>query len=256
MRWLLVLVFPLAMLLPWHEAVTAPAPDPLNVCHAQSSYDLTLGADGITFDRDVVPRRVRMHDGALDVDGTTVDLDKGDRERIRAFERDVRVLVPKIRALATQGVDLATEAVREQARESTPELASGGELDARLGNLAADLKARIAHSRSTHDWHGETFRQYVNQGMAGIVPMLAGGLLQQSMGLAMNGDFDSVSRLRERAANLADTLQARIRRKLTVLEPRIRSLCPTLQELDRLENGLDASMPDGSRLDLLTLGQQ
>lgn len=252
MRWLSMFLILLAAWLP-PGALMAQV-DALDACHARSSYDLTLEGDALLFDRaGAAPRKVRMHDGELVVDGTAVELGPADQGRINAFERGVRALVPEARAIADQGVDLAAEAVREQARESAPALVSSGELDVRLEREARDLKARIAGSRSTHDWHGAAFQQYASQRLAGVVPLLAGGLLQQSVGLAMGGDLEGVARLREQAANLAATLQARIQRKLGQLRPRIQALCPAVNELDRLENGLDARMPDGSRLNLLTV---
>lgn len=243
----------LAGLSPWSAVV---AQDTLDVCHAHSSYDLTVAPDALVFDRaDAAPHEVRMHGGTLVVDGKAITLGPADQGRVQAFQRGVRDLIPEVRDLATQGVDLAAQAVREQARESAPQLAASGELDRRMDAEVAGFKSRIADSDSTHDWHGQAFRQYVGQRVAGIVPLLAGGMLQQSVGLAMSGDLDGVARLRGQAANLSAALQTRIRHKLTRLKPRIRALCPSVEALDRLEDGLDARMPDGSRLNLLTVGR-
>lgn len=252
MRVSIMMATALAALMPWQAT---PAQEDLNVCRVDSSYDLTLTSDGLLFDRaGPAPKRVRVHDGRLVADGVAVTLDAADRGRMAAFERTAAELEPKVRAIAVRGVDLAAEAVREQARASEPQLAASGELDARLDAVAADLKARIRRSDSTHDWHGPAFRQYLDRHVMTLVPLLAGDLLQRSIQVAVSGDLDKASELRDQAAHMAGDLRSRIRHKLAALEPRIRALCPSVRRMDRLENNLDARLPGGVRLNLLSAG--
>lgn len=230
----------------------------LNVCHVSTSYDVSVQRNSVLFDRaqpQPQPRQVRMHDGSLQVDGTPVTLGSEDSDRVALFEQGVRALEPKVKAIADHGVDLAAQAVREQARQSTPQLAASGELDAHLDARVNELKARIARSHSTHDWQGDAFNRYVNGVIQDIAPLLAADLAQQGLTMAISGDLDGASRLRDTAANLPDTLQARITTSLQALRPQIQSLCPALQHLDTLEKGIGARMPHGGRLDLIQIGQ-
>lgn len=225
----------------------------LGTCHVTSSYDVTIGDTGVVFDRArPEPRRVRMHDGRLDVDGKPISLDAEDSDRITLIERTVRALEPKVKAIADHGVDLAAQAVREQAAASASGASS--ELDVRLASVTTDLKARIAASHSSHDWQGPTFQQYANQTVARIVPLLASGLLQQAVTVAMSGDLDAAAQLRQRATNMATELRARIRRKLQVLRPQVQALCPSLQRLDQLESGIHTPLPGGVRINLIDVG--
>lgn len=254
MRGLIMLAMLSAALLPWRAAM---AQDDLNVCHVGSSYDLTLTSGGLLFDRTgPAPQRVQVHDGQLVADGVAVTLNAADRGRMAAFGRLADELAPKVRAIASQGVDLAAEAVREQARASEPQLAASGELDARLDAVVSDFKARIENSDSTHDWHGPAFQQYVNRHVMTLVPLLAGNLVQRSIQVAISGDLAQASELRDQAAHMADSLRSRIRRKLDALKPRVRALCPSVRKMDRLENNLDARLPGGSRLNLLSVDSQ
>lgn len=226
----------------------------LDTCHASSSYDVTIKSDGVLFDRaQTAPRRVYLHDGQLELDGTAVALDAEDSDRVTLIERTVRELEPKVKSIAERGVDLAAQAVREQAATSAP--ASGGELDARLTSVSGDLKARVARSQSSHDWHGPAFRQYTSQVATSIVPLLASGLLQQAVAVALSGDLDAAARLRQRATHMTAALRARIQEKLQVLRPQVRALCPSLQRLDQLESGIHTPLPGGVRIDLIDMGQ-
>jgi hypothetical protein len=234
----------------------AHAKNLLDACHASSSYDVTIKPDAILFDRaQPAPRRVRMHEGTLRVDGTPVTLGAADHGRMVRFEQTVRALEPKVKTIADQAVDLAAQAVREQAAQSTPQLAASGQLDARLNADARDLKARIARSHSTHDWQGPAFQKYVNQTVADIMPLLANDLLQQAITVAVSGDLDAAAQLRNRAANLATTLQTRVQQRLQVLRPKVQALCPSLQRLDWLESGIDTPLPGGARLDLIDMAR-
>lgn len=253
MRGVFTVVVLLAAVLPWRVAV---AQSDLNVCHVQSSYDFSLSSGGLLFDRtSPAPQRVWMHGGHLQADHQAISLAAADRQRVEDFQQTVEALLPKARAIALRGVDLAAEGVREQARVSTPQLAASGELDTRLEDLTANLKTRIQRSQSTHDWHGPAFQQYVDQYLVGnLVPLLASDMLQQAINVAISGDLDQASALRDRAANLADSLRSRVRGKLDQLKPRIRALCPSLQKLDALETHMDARLPNGSTLNLLSVG--
>lgn len=230
--------------------------DLLDACHASSSYDITIGADGLHFDRaQPAPLRIDMHDGALRVDGATVALGAEDGDRVALFEQGVRALEPRVKTVAAHGVDLAAQAVREQAAQSAPNLAASGELDARLNARVRELKTRIADSHSTHDWQGDAFDRYANAIAADIVPLVAGDLAQQALTVAINGDLDGASALRDRAANLAGDLQQRVRQRLQALRPQVQALCPDIRRLDALESGIGARLPGGGRLDLVDIAR-
>lgn len=227
----------------------------LDTCHATSNYDVTINDNGVTFDRaQPEPRRVHLHDGRLGIDGKPVNLDAEDSDRVTLIERTVRALEPKVKTIADRGVDLAAQAVREQATASAS--GAGSELNARLASLTADLKARIAASHSSHDWHGPAFQQYANQTVTRLVPLLASGLLQQAVTAAMSGDLDAAAQLRQRATNMATALRTRIRQKLQVLRPQVQALCPSLQRMDQLETGIHTPLPDGIHVNLIDVGNR
>jgi hypothetical protein len=230
--------------------------DLLDACRASSSYDITIGAAGLQFDRaQPAPRRIDMHDGALRVDGATVPLGAEDGDRVALFEQGVRALEPRVKAVAVRGVDLAAQAVREQAAQSAPQVAASGELDARLDARVRELKARIADSHSTHDWQGDAFDRYAQAIVADIVPLLVADLAQQALTVAISGDLDGASDLRDRAANLAGDLQQRVRQRLQALRPQVQALCPDIRRLDTLESGIGTRLPGGGRLDLIDIAR-
>ena len=223
-------------------------------CHASSSYDLTVQPDDLLFDRAApAPRRVLLHDGTLRVDGRAVALNDENQDRLTLFERDLRALVPRVKAVAGQGVDVAVQAIRSEADGMNPSADTRAELDRRLAVDAADLKRRIAASHSTHDWHGTAASQYAQRLATDIVPLLAADIGQQALTAALSGDLQGAAALRERASRLANAWPARLQQRMQVLRPQVEALCPDIRRLATLQQAIRDDQ--GRPLDLLQLDQ-
>ena len=86
--------------------VAAHAQDLATTCHATSSYDLTIAPDHLLFDRpQPAPRQVELRDGSLRTDGAAVSLRPDEQDRLALFERELRALAPRVKAVAANGVD-------------------------------------------------------------------------------------------------------------------------------------------------------
>ncbi|WP_329741637.1 DUF2884 family protein [Dyella sp. A6] len=237
-------VLSLLLVLPLH------AQDLATTCHVSSSYDLTVVPAYLLFDRaSPAPQRVRLQDGVLRVDGRTVPLSAGERVRLARFERLLRALVPRVKAVADHGVDVAVQTVRSQAASLGLDTATRVELDQRLAADAVSLKQRIAASYSTHDWHGAVAEQYEQELASDIVPLIVADLGRQALTAAMGGDLQRAAELRDRAAALATDGPALLRQRMNVLRPQVAALCPDIRQLATLQQGLPAG--DGRMLDLL-----
>ena len=245
----------IAFCLLWLAATTVPtrAADLSDTCHASSSYDVTVNPHSLLFDRPgPLPKRVTLAQGALTTDGRAVQLNAEDHDRLALFERDLRALVPKARSVARQAVDIAVNQLRTEVGDLGLSTATRAEVSRRLDADAAALKRRIDTSRSTHDWDGDEGARYAQQMIGDLAPLVAGDLGQQAVNAALNGDLQTASDLRDKAASLATDFQPRLQRRLQVLRPQIRALCPAVDELAGLQKGVRAS--NGQLLHLLQIG--
>jgi hypothetical protein len=237
-------------------AATLPvlhAQDLAATCHASSSYDLTVKPDSVLFDRpQPAPFHVELHDGALRTDGTAVRLSAENQDRLALFERELRALLPRVRAVASHGVDLAMRALHDEAAGMRLQPATLAELDRRLAAHAAELKQRIAQSNSTHDWQGDLAQQYGDRIAGDLIPLIGADLGQQALAAAMNGDLDEAARLRDEAADLSTQLQPRLRQRMQALRPQVQALCPAIERLADLQQGVQAA--NGRPLNLVQLG--
>jgi hypothetical protein len=246
------------MALVWFLALGATtsvrAQDLASVCQASSSYDVTLQSQGLLFDRpQPAPFRVALRDGSLQTDGQAVTLRLDEQDRLSLFERQLRALEPRAKAVARNGVDLLAKAVRDETAQLSLSAETQAELDRRLAARAQELKQRITASKSTHDWQGDMADRYANQIAGDIMPLLANDLGQQAMNAAVSGDLQAAASLRDRATDLATELRPRLEQRMQTLRPQLQALCPDIQRLVELQQGIRAS--NGQPLNLIHVGQ-
>ena len=242
------------LLLSLFAAWSTHAQDLATTCHASSSYDVTLKPGSLLFDRPApAPFHVELQQGALRTDGATVKLNAENQDRLALFERDLRALAPRVRTVARNGVDMATQALRAEADGMGLGADTRAEFNRRLDAHAAELRRRISVSQSTHDWQGDAADQAMNQIAGDLLPLLAADLGQQAINAALGGDLQAAASLRDRAADLATELQPRLQSRMQALRPQIEALCPSIQQLAALQQGVRGS--NGQPLDLLQVQQ-
>lgn len=232
----------------------AHAQDLATTCHATSSYDLTVAPDHLLFDRpQPVPRQVELHDGHLRTDGAAVSLRPDEQDRLALFERELRALVPRAKAVANKGVDMLVSAMHDEGSRLSLSPDTRAELDRRVAARAAELKQRLANSNSTHDWQGNLADEYANQVASDLMPLIANDLGQQAMNAAMTGDLQAAANLRDTAADLATQLRPRLEQRMQALAPQIQALCPSVQRLAELQQDIRAG--NGQPLNLIQVAQ-
>lgn len=242
----------LLLLLPFAGSLPLHAQDLATICHASSSYDVTIRPDSVVFDRpSPAPTRVTMSHGSLQVDGAKVALNAEDQDRVSLFERDLRALVPRVKAVASNGVDIAVQGLRAESANLGLDAATQAQMDQRLAAESATLKQRIADSHSTHDWQGNMADQVIDQVAGDLMPLVAGALGQQAIEAATSGDLAAAGALRDRASDLATQLEPRMRARMQQLRPQVQALCPAVRQLVTLQQGVRDNR--GRPLDLLDL---
>lgn len=221
-------------------------------CGASSSYDIDVGTRVLRFDRaDPAPRLVQIGERSLRVDGQAIALGASTRMHLVEFEQAVRALLPRVRRIASDGVDLAVSALRAEAAVLGLGAATREEIARRLDRHAADLKQRIATSTGTQTWQAERLEREFEGIIADVAPLAAADLGQQALASTLEGDFERSAELQEKAFGLVDELEPRLERRMQPLRTRIEALCPELERLHRLQR--DFRDAQGQPLRLLDL---
>ncbi|MBB5209208.1 DUF2884 family protein [Chiayiivirga flava] len=222
-------------------------------CDVDSDYDLRIGEDALTFTRETgSPQRVVMRAGTLAVDGVAQDLTAADAARISTYERDIRAMVPEVKAIAVQAVGIAIDAVVQVATAFAGNNADATRL-ARIDALGDALVERIDASVDTADWRDAQFDAAIAEVTAELVPMIVGDIAAVAVTAALSGDEDTLAQVEARAASLEREVETRVEKRAGDIERRADRLCPRVQALDEIESALELRLADGSRLDLVRL---
>ena len=234
------------------SAVAADVGALADTCGASSSYDLDVGTRMLRFERAApAPQRIELGAGRLLVDGIDAMPDAATRARLVEFEQGVRALLPRVKRIASDGVDLALAALREEAAALGLGAITGEDIAQRLARHGADLKRRIAASTGTREWQPEALELELEGIVAEIAPLAAADLGQQALAATLEGDFERAAALQAVALDLVDELQPRLEQRMQPLRARVEALCPELQRLHRLQ--WDVRGPDRQTLHLLDI---
>ena len=210
-----------------------------DTCGASSSYDLDVGARMLRFERAApAPQRIELGAGRLRVDGLDAAPDDATRARLVEFEQGVRALLPRVKRIAGDGVDLALAALREEAAGLGLGATTREDIAQRLARHGADLKRRIAASTGTREWQPEALELELEGIVAEIAPLAAADLGQQALAATLEGDFERAAALQAAALDLVDELQPRLEQRMQPLRARVEALCPELERLHRLQLGV------------------
>ncbi len=223
-------------------------------CDASSDFDLTLHPNRLELTREDgedYPRRVELVDGRLWLDNREQRLTPEDRARLLRFEAEVRALAPQVRDIAIQGVGIAVDAIGIVIAELGGNSAKMHELRRELDRLARHWTQRIGTTQTTRNWGADEHEKAIGKIVAQMVPAIAGELASSAVRAALAGDDAKLAQIEARASRLEHEIESRIEQRADRLELAAKSLCPRIEELDRIDNALALRLPGERRLNLI-----
>jgi hypothetical protein len=241
-------------------ATTATAASREDACNLETPWAVELQSDALVFSRKAedagTPRAVRVADGSLSIDGRDIVLSRDDRRRLQAYESEVRALIPEVKEIALDAINIAFTAVDEVARMFA------GKDDAGYERTAEKLAtARIAMRRKVDDafkgrgWSDDDFDAVVEEAVAQLLPTLIGDIVGTAVRVALSGDEAAARELEARAERMEREIETRVEARAEAIEARAEALCPRLVALDRIEAEVTAELAPGQRFDLITVGE-
>lgn len=226
--------------------------------HLQCSYDgpynVQVQPGGVAFTRaEGHPANVFMHDGRLRIDGRDVAVSGDDAVRLRAYEQQVRELVPEMAAIARAGVDIGYAAL-------TTVVATLAENDDRRSSMLQSLHDRRGEAMRQIDftlghglWAAGSDSQLFESNLESTVGDLVGNLAGEAVSDALSGDATRLAALKARTDALDTTIEKAVEEPAEKLGERANALCPRLSELDQLQQQFRFRLADGGHLQLLSI---
>jgi predicted trehalose synthase len=223
-------------------------------CAYGSDYDVQVQPNGIAFMRsEGHPSKVFMHNGQLRMDGRDVAVSADDAVRLRAYEQQVRELVPAMADIARDGVDIGYAAlssvVATLADNSDDRTRMLQTLHDRRDEAMHEVDSTLGRGLWSAGDDGRLFGEDLGRTVANLVGSLAGDAVSD----ALSGDSSRMASLQARANALDTTLSKAVQEPAEKLGQRAEALCPRLSALDQLQQQFRFRLADGERLQLLSL---
>jgi len=223
-------------------------------CNIDSRYSLVAGDQAMIFTQaDGRPGRVVMGDGAIAVDGHDVSLSSQDQARVRQFDAELRLLLPESQKVATAAIGIAFDALGEVAkalashpRETLADLER---------SRAIALRELNSHPTFLFSHDDDAINAVIEPIVSRFVPEIAGGAVSLAFHAIFASDHERDA-MEARMNRLEQTMDHEIDARSKALEPLADSMCQRLKRMDAIDNALDYRLPNGGRLELLSVDKQ
>jgi len=247
-----------ALILTSSAATTAMAHDS---CQIDFYGGVTINKSSVAFSQHNKPLYKIVDDELLYVKGEAVSLSSSQQALVTQYSQDIKAIVPKVKRVALEGVDLAVEGVN----------LAFDELLGKGNNLGRDLTESLTEIRDEVDQNlnlaegitidesgfsgenilGDNFEARIESVMEDAVRNSIGTLLVaigQEM-LFSGGDMDAFE---TRMETFGEQIEHEMESRAEVLEVQAEALCADLQDIDQLEDRLTAEIDELSEFNLLS----
>lgn len=215
-------------------------------CDVDSDYSVRPYRRAFLFTREGEPREVGIGGGRLFVDGREVAVSAADRARLAGMESEMRALVPEMRHVATEAVDIAFDALTEVARGLSGD---PGQTVARLEASHRQMRARMTRSDLAllnEDAMGDVVRPILRE----YLPEIVGGAVRTAIRAAFSTGKEA-GELKGRMDRMEHALDERVDARAKSLEPLAEAMCARLRRIDAFDDALEVRTADGRPYDLL-----
>lgn len=225
-------------------------------CDIESPYSLDLKGEGIAFSsKDSSPRHVRFDKGHLYIDGREVVLSAHDRQTISEMEDEVRGIAAEAVVIASEGIDIAFDALSEVSRALIENSDRQVELVKSLEKTRSVVQTQIRDAVLNRPFDEKAFQALIEsqvETMASeLVKVVVGEVVPRAIAAALSGDDAAVKDIEARANRLEAEIEKRVEAKAREIERRAETLCPRVKSLVELESSLALRLEDGSQLNLI-----
>lgn len=218
-------------------------------CEVESSYELTIERDRLVFVKDG-GGEISFAKGQLFVDGNAMALSRADTSRVAEFERSVRALVPEVKSIARDAVEIAVVALSRVIDTFASE-ANRASFVAELDAMRVEIDGLIEQTNSTRGARNGEFEAKAKEFAERMAPRIAGEFASQAMTAALSGDESKIAAIEAKADRFEKEIEASVEAPAKALEARANALCPRIKALDLIESEFELRLPDGQPLNLV-----
>lgn len=236
-----------------------------NSCNVDLDAGVTINQSSIEFfdpDKKNTPLYIIDSNNNLIVDGKSISLNDDQQVLVEHYSSNIRAMVPQVRGIALEGVDLALEGVNLAFNEL---LGEGNEIGADLTQELSSIKEDVAtrftiehgftlgeNGLDDDELLGEEFEQRIESAVEKAVMGSMGSLLV-ALGQEMmfsGGDTDAFE---TRMENFGENIEHEMESRAEKIELKANELCLGMVKIDEIEEQLKASIVSLENINVITV---
>jgi len=230
-------------------------------CHIDFDGGVSINESSVAFNQHNKPLYKVVDDELLYVNGDVISLSSSQQALVTQYSKDIKAIVPKVKRVALEGVDLAVESLNLAFDEL---LGKGNDLGRDLTESLTEIRNEVDQNFnlakginidedgfSGDEILGDDFEARIESVMEDAVQNSIGTLLVdigQEM-LFSGGDMEAFE---TRMETFGQQIEHEMESRTEVLEVQVEALCADLQDIDQLENRLTAEIDELSEFNLLS----
>ena len=234
-------------------------------CNVDLTGGVSITAEKITFSKNKLPLYTISNNDVLLIDGEEVALTASQRSLLHEYSTNIRGVVPEVKVIALEAIDLAIDGVNLAFNELLGEGNNvSSDLTTQLTSIRAEVNAEFDGSKDFYidedgfageDFFGEDFEQRIESAVEATIQNSLGSLMiavGQQM-LYSGGDMDAFgSKMEQFGQQIEHEMEARG----AGLEKRGEALCQSMIVIDNLEEQLKASIDELADYNVITASKK
>lgn len=232
-----------------------------NSCDVDLQAGVAINQDSIAFTQNN-KLAYKIENQQLYVGDQFIPLNSEQQQLVNHYADEIRALVPEVKAIAMEGLDMASEGVNLAFNELLGEGNQVGEdLVAEIQNIRVEINQKLSLEQGItfsedgvldEDFLGPEFEERIESAVENAVQNSMGTLLMavgQEM-LMSGGDMDAFE---TRMENFGQQIEHEMESRGEALEQRAEELCQAIVEIDRQEELLKNEISELSNINVITV---
>lgn len=193
-------------------------------------------------------KRIMIQDGRMVIDGSELNLSAEDKARVAEFESEMRLLIPQVKQVTAEAVDIAFTALIEVSRGL-----NGEQNSATVKKLQ---NAQIALHKSLDKnpaliINGDIDEKIIEPIVTDFVPDVVASAVKQALSIAFSGDETRAKAFEARMDNMGKEIETKVEARAKKLEPLAQAMCGRVRNIDRIEESFSVRLNNREKINLL-----
>ena len=218
-------------------------------CNFESDYEFSQQGRTLIFSRETAPgKRIMIQDGRMVIDGKELTLAAEDKARIAEFESETRLLIPQVKLVTKEAIDIAFTALIEVSRalngeQNNPTVKKLQNAQIALHNSLNKNPALIIND--------DMDEKIIEPIVTDFVPDVVGAAIKQALSLAFSGDDAKAKAFEARMDKMGKEIETKVEARAKKLEPLAQAMCSRVRNMDKIEDGISVRLSNKQKINLL-----